>query len=261
MTNPPFGLDRRTFLKATGAGAAVSSLAFGTAATADESLDDQLAKAEKATEKYADPQTALDDGFQPMGPFVPGMGWHFLNAANVEAAVEDGFDIEKPQLLTYGDAGGGCNGELVLGSVEYAVPVGAGEHDEENPPDIFDDEDSSERWHVHSTAEHVLALPVDPHEGVSDDFPESPADVPLADQLRTTNWVEVTPGGEPGSPMFEHGMMIVADLEGGEAIDMRAVVGAAVHPDLLTLHAWVHLENPDGVFAPINPELPSTPQT
>lgn len=27
------------------------------------------------------------------------------------------------------------------------------------------------------------------------------------------------------------------------------------YPDLLTLHAWVHLPNPDGVFTPANPNI------
>lgn len=34
----------------------------------------------------------------------------------------------------------------------------------------------------------------------------------------------------------------------------RVVDVVATHPDLNTLHAWVHTENPEGVFAPSNPE-------
>jgi hypothetical protein len=116
----PSQQTRRTVLKAAGAGATVSALAFGGAAstTKDESLDEQLTRITEATSKYADLQVALEDGFQLMGPFVPGMGWHFINEANVQAAVENGFDIEKPQLLTYGDTGAGCDGELDIGYVQ-----------------------------------------------------------------------------------------------------------------------------------------------
>ena len=252
---------RRTVLKAAGTGAVVSSLAVGTTAAREESLDEQLSTVKEATEQYADPQTAFDDGFQMMGPFVPGMGWHLINQANVQAAVEEGIDIERPQLLTYGDTGAGDDGELVLGSVEYAIPVGTRDFDEENPPAVFNDEaaDASAEWHVHPRAEHVFTLPVNPEAGLPDDFPESQADVALADKVRTTNWVEITPGGEPGSPKFEHGEMILTDLSAQRTLNARAVVDAFAHPDLWTLHAWVHLDNPEGVFAPQNPELPLSP--
>lgn len=254
--------DRRTLLKAAGAGVALSSLAFGTTAadehsSDDASLNEQLETVKSATEDYADPEVAMDDGYELMGPFVPGMGWHFLNVANVEAAIQDGFDLERPQLLTYGDTGAACHGELVLASVEYGIPVGAGGYDDENPPDIFNDEDDSEQWHIHHAAEHVFALPAEAH---ADHSSESSTEVSLSDKLRTTNWVEIVPGGEPGSPMFEPGTMIVADLEGGSVLDARAVVGSSVHPDLWTLHVWAHLDNPDGLFTPINPDLPASPE-
>ena len=252
---------RRTVLKAAGTGAAVSALAFGATATDGESLDDQLERAREATKQYADPQVAVDDGYKLMGPFVPGIGWHFLNEANVQAAVEGEFDIEQPQLLTYGDTGAGCDGELVLGAVEYAIPVGPRGFDEENPPDVFNDEetDASAEWHIHHGAEHVLTLPVDPEAGLPENFPERPADAAFADQLRTTNWVELTPGGEPGAPKFEHGEILLTDLNARRPLNARAVVGASVHPDLWTLHAWVHHDNPDGIFREHNPTLPRTP--
>jgi hypothetical protein len=235
----------------------VSALAFGGAAstTKDESLDEQLTRITEATSKYADLQVALEDGFQLMGPFVPGMGWHFINEANVQAAVENGFDIEKPQLLTYGDTGAGCDGELVLGSVEYAIPVGARGFDAESPPDVFNDEaaDATEEWHVHHAAEHAFTLPVDPEAGLPEDFPA------FADLLQTTNWVELTPGGEPGSPKFEHGEMLLTGLNSRRLLDARAVVGSSAHPDLWTLHVWVHHDNPDGVFTAHNPDLPRSP--
>jgi hypothetical protein len=252
---------RRTVLKAAGAGAAVSTLAFGAAASEEESLDDQLKRVREATAKYTNPQVALEDGYHLMGPFVPGMGWHFINEANVQAAVEEGFDIEQPQLLTYGDTGASCDGELVLGSVEYAIPVGPRGFDQENPPDVFNDDEAeaSAEWHIHHGAEHAFTLPVDPEAGLPDDFPESPADAAFADLVRTTNWVELTPGGEPGAPKLEHGEMLLTDLNARGTLNARAVVGALAHPDLWTLHAWVHYDNPDGVFTPHNPTLPRSP--
>lgn len=253
--------SRRTVLKAAGAGALLSSLASRATATADESLDDQLARVKASTTQYADPRVAIDDGFQLMGPFVPGMGWHFINEEHVQAAVEDGFDIERPQLLTYGDTGAGRDGELVLGSVEYAIPVGPRGFTAENPPNVFNDEkaEASAEWHIHHGAEHVFTLPVDPEAGLPEDFPSSPADATFQDLLRTTNWIEITPRGEPGSPKFEHGEMIQTDLGSRKPLNARAVVGTAVHPDLWTLHVWVHHENPNGMFTAHNPDLPVSP--
>lgn len=259
MTKIQSNVTRRKLLKAAGAGAAVNSVALGTAAAHEESLDDQLRCVTEATEQYTDVQRAIEDGYKPLGPFVPGMGWHFLNNGYVGAAVENGFDIEQPQLLTYGDTGAAADGELVLGAVEYAIPVGARGYDDETMPDLFEDEDGSENWHVHSAAEHAFMLPAG-HGGESEEMPESMEDVPFSRVVRSTNWVEVHPGGEPGSPMFEPGTMIVADLNGGVSGDVRVVVGSAVHPDLWTLHAWVHTENPDGVFTETNAELPSSPE-
>ena len=265
MTNPIDRVSRRIIIKAAGSSAAVGTLAAGTTAARDQSggdaaLEEQLATVTDATEGYEDPAAAIDDGFQVMGPFVPGMGWHFMNPENVQAAVENGFDVERPQLLTYGDTGAGCDGELVLGSVEYAIPVGAREYDEEHHPDLFDDDDGSEEWHVHPGAEHAFALPVDPEAGLPEDFPESPVDVSLSDQLRSTNWTEIVPGGDPGAPLFEHGTMLLTDLNGEGTINARAVVGSGAHPSLWTLHAWVHHENPDGVFAETNRDLPGSPE-
>lgn len=249
--------SRRAFLLTVGAGGAVTALGTGSAG-AHRPLDSQLEQIRGKTERYKNPQKALDDGYQIMGPYVPGMGWHFLNPGNVEAAVDEDFDLNVPQLLTYGDAGGGFE-ELTLASVEYAIPVGARDYTDENPPNIFEDSDDSEIWHAHPAAEHALTLPVDlGHGHHAEDFPESPADVPPEDLIRGTNWIELIPGN-PEQPMLEHGITIMANFAGSGPLDGRAVVGSSVHPDLLTLHAWVHEENPDGVFAPINPELANEP--
>lgn len=252
---------RRTTIKAAGAGTLLGSLAFGAGANEDESLDDQLARAKASTAQYADPRAAIEDGFQLMGPFVPGMGWHFINEENVQAAVEDGFDIERPQLLTYGDTGAGADGELVLGAVEYAIPVGSGDGTEEDPPNVFNDEEAAAtaEWHVHHGAEHVFTLPVEPRSDLPAAFPSNPGEARFQDLLGTTNWIELTPGGDPGSPKFEHGETILTNFGSHGPLNARAVVGAFVHPSLWTLHVWVHRENPNGVFGAHNPDLPAAP--
>ncbi|WP_458207931.1 hypothetical protein [Haladaptatus sp. NG-SE-30] len=254
--NTPGTADRRAFLKAVGAGTATSMTISGTVGAHDkDSLDDQVTKVKDATSKYTNPQKALDDGYQVMGPYVTGMGWHFMHHGRVQAAAKNGLTLTEPQLLTYGDTGEGIKG-LVLGAVEYAIPVGAGDFSEENPPDLFDDEDSAETWHTHHSAEHVFAMRGDPR---SEKFPESITDVPPAERVRSTRWLEISPGGKPGEPMLEPKTALVGDLRGDEVTNARMVVSSSVHPDLLTLHAWVHQNNPEGVFAEINPELPNQP--
>lgn len=121
---------------------------------------------------------------------VRGVGFERKTPADyVGSAIgRTGFDVERPQLLTYGDTGAGCDGELVLGSTEYGIPVGQRDFDEENPPNVFDDEDAdaTAEWHVDHGAEHALTLPVNPQAGLPENFPESPADVALKNQLRTS---------------------------------------------------------------------------
>ncbi len=249
--------DRRTFLKAVGVGTATGVVGTGTGTAHDqETLDEQLTKVRKATEKYADIQTALDDGYQIMGPYVSGMGWHLMHGERVQAAATDGFTLTEPQLLTYADSGDGPEG-VVLGAVEYAIPLGMRDYTEENPPDLFNDQNGEETWHVHPSAEHAFLVKADPS---SDDFPASVSDVPLAEQLRSTNWLEIVPGGKPGEPMLKPKTMFVGDFRGERVMNQRAVVSSSVHPDLLTLHAWVHKENPEGVFAGHNPELTNDPK-
>ena len=247
------GLDRRSMLKLAGVGVLGTAAASGGAAAHGASLAEQLEAVVDATEQYRDPEEALEDGYVVLGPYVPDMGWHFLNPGHVEDAVEDGLDVTEPQLLTYDDAGG----NLKLASVEYGIPVGARGYDEDNPPDLFHDEgeDPEEHWHVHPQAEHVFAVPP-PSDG---DLPDL-EDVSLDDQLHTTRWVEIVPGGDPGEPMFEPGTEIMTDLESGGHLDVRAVLDSQVHPELWTLHLWIHKKNPDGLFAETNRTLANSPR-
>lgn len=247
-------VDRRTFLNAVGVGTAASMAVTGSSVAQDgDSLDAQLAEVREATSKYSDPLKAIDDGYRVMGPYVPGMGWHFIHQGRVQQAVQNGFTRTKPQLLTYGDTGRGLEG-LMLGAVEYAIPLGARDYTEENQPSLFDDDE--EEWHVHPSAEHAFAMRADPE---SEEFPESMADVPVAKRLRSTHWVEIAPGGKPGEPMLDSQTMVMSDLRSDRVMNARAVVESSAHPDLLTLHAWVHHANPYGVFSGGNPAIPNNP--
>lgn len=205
------------------------------------SLDDQLRRVREATTRYEDPAQALPDGFKPGGPYVPGMGWHFQHPERLGAAAETGFTLEKPPILTYLETESG----LQLGAVEYGAPAPALPAD----PDLFNDESAAatETWHVHEAATHVFALP--------DDTATSLQDLTLSDWTTRGAWTEFSPPNK--------------DLQRGDTVALnwgtphgkegdrteRVVDFVTTHPDLTTLHAWVHTDNPDGVFAPVNPEF------
>lgn len=235
-------------MKIAGAGLIGSTVSAGGASADQGTLQQQLETAESATEQYSDPQDAIDAGFEViLGPYVPGMGWHFFNPVNLQDAVENGLEIDTPQLLTYDDAGG----NLKLGAVEYAIPVGARGYDEDNPPDLFADEgtDAEEHWHIHPQAEHAFAFP-----------PPPPSNDPgLDEMLHTSRWVEVVYTDGTTEPVFNPGETIVTDFNGGGRLDPRVVLHSAAHPDLWTLHAWVHKRNPDGVFHATNKTLANAP--
>jgi hypothetical protein len=55
-----------------------------------------LERARQATVKYQDVRTAEADGYQVVGPDIPGMGVHFVLTME-----PNGFDIEKPPILLY----------------------------------------------------------------------------------------------------------------------------------------------------------------
>lgn len=201
-------------------------------------LEQQLETVREATSRYRDPKRALEDGFVAGGPYVPGMGWHWQHPQRGREAAESGFDIEKPNLLVYQNVDDG----LDLGAVEWGAPVEAVPED----PDLFADTGGSETWHVHEAATHVFALP--------DAKPTKPPNVPFDAWVTNDHWAEFRPPDpdlESGDPVALNWGSLEA--KSGERTE-RIVDVAASHPDLNTLHAWVHAENPEGVFHPVNPE-------
>lgn len=206
-------------------------------------LEAQLQTVREATADFEDPQAALQNGFQPGGPYVPGMGWHFQNPEWAQEAAQNGFDLEKPPTLTYVETDDG----LTLGSVEYAGPAQA----VPESPDLFDDADAdaTESWGTHAAATHVFAKP--------DGEQTNPEDVTFDEWTTPDYWAEFSP---PDS-----------DLEAGDTVSLnwgtasgkegdrteRVADVVTTHPKLRALHVWTHMENPEGVFAPVNPRLTS----
>jgi hypothetical protein len=208
-------------------------------------FDVQLRAVERATCRYRDLDAALDHGYELLGPYVPAMGWHLFDFEQIEQTRTHGPTLTQPSALTYT-----IDGEL--GAVEYVVPTASLDGDE--PPDLFADESASvqgpsERagWHVHGAAQHVFSN----HDG---EYAPDPSREAL---LTPENWFELSdshPRFPPAQPDLEPGDELIADVDGDGNTERWGVVDRLVsHPDVYTLHVWVHHENPHGVFAGFNP--------
>lgn len=77
----------------------------------------QLEAVRKATARFLDEQTAIDEGYVDISVFYPHMGHHYLKAE----LLDERFELEKPELLVYADDS--CSGSRRLVAVEYAVPL------------------------------------------------------------------------------------------------------------------------------------------
>jgi hypothetical protein len=145
---PDINLNRRSTLKALGAGALSLATFGGTATAQGGGLEGELAEVRSATAKYNDPAKAYADGFMAFGESGPipledvvdeaesicGMGFHFANFGNFGT-----YDRLKPQVLVYGVDD---DDNLILGAVEYIIPddITGGN------PDLFDHDGGAEQW-------------------------------------------------------------------------------------------------------------------
>lgn len=230
---------RRGVLATIAAGIGSSIAGCTGTISANNEFQNQLDTVREATEQYADYTQAFHDGFRLLGPFVPGMGWHFAHPQRIQAAAQDGLALEEPQLLTY-------DAEMNLGSAEWGVPTNA----VSESPDLFADETgaATENWHPHTAATHVLAVP--------DGQQTNPENIAPDQLLTNDHWAEF----RPPDPDLKPGDMISLHWGSHEAKEEtpkteRTVDIAQSHPDLTTLHAWVHADNPEGVFTPVNPDF------
>ena len=79
-----------------------------------------LEKARHATEKYKDVRVAEADGYQAIGPDVPGMGIHYVGSKGGAS-----FDIEQPPILLY-EKNPSVAGGFELVGVSYFFSAAAG---------------------------------------------------------------------------------------------------------------------------------------
>lgn len=139
---------RRTVLKTLGAGL-VAGASTTVASARPDQLSHQLDAVRAATRTYRDLDTARQNGYVAISPYVPGMGFHFA------AGSPFGTDLTDPGVLVYATNGSydpapgdrhdpDRDDDLLLVAAEYLVPG----NQEENPPDVFADERSPRRLRV-----------------------------------------------------------------------------------------------------------------
>lgn len=114
-----------------------------------EQTASQLEKARHATEKYRDVRVAEADGYNAIGPDVPGMGIHYVHTGgnpSRSGSHHSGFDIERPDILLYEKDASSPTGYALVG-VSYLLvsATGADGQPKESP---FPKSLAS--WHRHS---------------------------------------------------------------------------------------------------------------
>lgn len=107
----------------------------------------QLAAARAATAKYQDVHRAEADGYRAIGPYVPGMGVHYVRTAASRA-----FSPTEPPILLYErDSTGPGRLRLVGVSYLFVAPTDSAGHPQSPPVP-----NSLAGWHKHN---NVCVLP------------------------------------------------------------------------------------------------------
>ena len=86
-----------------------------------QSTVEQLNRAHAATGKYRDVRAARADGYQAIGPYVTGMGYHYVGSGPPDR----GFDIDHPPILLYEKDATAVEGLRLVG-VSYLFNAPAG---------------------------------------------------------------------------------------------------------------------------------------
>lgn len=79
--------------------------------------EQELAQARRGTAKYHDIEQAIADGYVDFNLYIPGEGFHYLNASLLDGT----FDPAHPEMLLYSPVPG--EDRLELAGVEYLVPL------------------------------------------------------------------------------------------------------------------------------------------
>lgn len=134
---------------------AVESTPSATAPVDDAALEQTLADVRSATAEFQDVSTAEDAGYVQISPFVPGMGYHYVNLGLLDGTVNP----TEPEALVYVD-NPAHDDKRRLAAVEYIVPyevipsdASASELDDMFPGvegDKWHKEDDIDSWTLHA---------------------------------------------------------------------------------------------------------------
>ena len=226
-------MNRRSMMKASGVTVAATALAGCTSmGPLGGDSGGELEEIESVVSQYdGDPQAAVDDGFVIRGPYAAGAGYTFTHPERRDShtSVEE-VTLSEPSFLTFDTNG-------ALGAAGYhGLTEELGQS-----PDLLADEDidgGTERWSDHEPGTHFWAAP------------GGEVDVEVADLLETSNWAAVHP------PDRELSVGDSMDVEWADGTEEERVVDHVVqHPHINSLFVWVGTENPEGLFAPSNPDF------
>lgn len=210
----------------------------------------ELVEVVKATARYRFVRRAQAAGYTLFSPFVPNMGFHYLHESVIGAGATSNLDESlsrtNPEILVYIPRGQ----RRMLAAVEYAIPK-----EGDTPPDeavnLFSGADASD-WHVHPSAEEFPPPVVSGIETLhAECHYEGGIGVFLAEDTNGDFVLFTPPTGAFGS---WNGTIVPeqcpTSLEGTPLPPLKIV-----HGKWWTLHAWVWLRNPAGVFHPTNPRV------
>jgi hypothetical protein len=107
-----------------------------------QSTVEALKRAQSATEKYQDVSVAEADGYRAFGPYVAGMGFHYVNTRLARV----GFDAEHPPILLYEKDDDAASGLRLVG-VSYTLPAHAGDGEQ---PVVAPFPRALAAWHKHA---------------------------------------------------------------------------------------------------------------
>lgn len=207
------------------------------------------------TEEYKDLNEAKADGYKLFSPFVPEMGFHYLHESAINedgsSSLDRRLNRTKPEVLVYSDKTEGNSGQFAphnegFAAVEYAIPKREGETE---PPQhavaLFNNADAHD-WHVHPSS-HELGLP---HGWTvhGECHYESGAGVFLAEDP-AGDFLLLTPQGQVGTWN--------GSVEPSQCPALPGETLRIVHGKWWTLHAWIWVENPEGVFHSTNLDVQS----
>lgn len=212
----------------------------------------ELARVRHATAPYNDLRKATADGYVQFSPHVPGMGIHYLHPSAIgsegESTLDDMLDPLSPEILVYVDQAPRSHQRRLV-AVEYAVPK-EGDTPPDNAVELFSGADAGD-WHVHPSA-HEFGSALEGWTLHGECHYRGGIGVFLAENPTGDFVLWTPPTGAFGSWSGTVAPDQCPEALGGSPLPPLLIA----HGKWWTLHAWVWMPNPEGVFHATNPRVP-----